>query len=110
MKEFFEYKYIEVEDFYSDIIFENYTYKESAFIQLYNSSKIINKGKLYTLIVYSTILSELAKYEDNLNDFMDVYEIMINYYNNLPLSKFLTEEEKFYLDQDIISINNSVKK
>lgn len=101
MSEFFEYKYLAMENYYKYICEDGYTHLQAAGRSLVDYTIILSESNVKSLAIYSTVLVQVTKYTDNIEGFKQEYYKLINLYKALPLENLLSENEKAYLDDDV---------
>jgi hypothetical protein len=106
MSEFFEYKFLSMENYYNYICKEKLTYVQSGGRCFIDFTLVLSEKNIKSLAIYSTILAQISKYVDALENFKEeYYEICAL----LPLNELLTENEKDYLNDDIDFIKYKIK-
>ena len=109
MSEFFEYKFLAMENYYNYICNENLTFTQSGKRCFIDFTLILTEQSIKTLAIYSTILTQVSKYAENLNDFYEEYSKLNEIYIVLPIDELLCENEKGYLKDDIDFIKYKFK-
>lgn len=108
MVNYYNLKYLITEEFYENILTENYTIVKSGDRCLTDFYSRIEENKLEALIVYATVLSRVAKHDRNvLSNFDKEIKEMSSLISNEKILSDLNEEEKAELKEDIDYINSN---
>jgi len=110
MNDFFEYKYLAMENFYSFVCKENFTYTQAGMRCFVDFAITTSENNILFLAIYSTILSQIAKYDEDLLHFEEEYLRLNKLYNSLSISELLSENEQEYLKDDIDFIKYKFEK
>ena len=110
MSNFFEYKFLAIENYYKYVCLEKNTYVQAAGRCVVDFQLDLLDENVRALALYSTILAQVAKYIGNMDHFKQEYECLMNIYNVLSLDTLLTDNEKSYLNDDIDFIKFKLEK
>ena len=110
MSDFFEYKYLVMDNFYSNICKDKYTYTQSGGKCFVDFGITTSENDILFFAVYSTILSQIAKYDEDLTHFEEEYLLLNKLYNSLPICELLSKNEQEYLKDDIDFIKYKFEK
>lgn len=110
MSEFFEYKYLTMENYYKYICSEGYNHVQATGRCLVDFTIILSEDNIKSLAIYSTLLVQLCRYVEKIEDFKYEYSRLIKLYEILELEAILSESERSYLDDDIEFIKYKFKE
>ena len=111
MSEFFEYKFLAMENYYNYVCEEGFTYQQAAGRCFVDFTLILEESTVKSLAVYSTVLVQVTRHVEKIGvDFEEEYNKLMEIYTLLPLTDILSENEREYLDDDIDFIKYKLKK
>ena len=101
MSEFFEYKYLTMENYYKYICDEGYNHTQAAGRCLVDYTIVLSEDSVKSIAIYSTLLVQLCKYAEETISFKHEYGRLVHLCEILELEDILSEKERSYLTDDM---------